>query len=127
GVLGSADVAVADDGDADGVLDGGDVLPAGLAGVSVFACAGVEGAGVEAAVFGHLGELDADDVGVVPSHAELYGEGNSDCGADGFEDALYLGEVLEESGASVARDDAFGGAAEVEVDDIEAGVLHDAG
>jgi len=46
GVFGGADVAVADDWDVHGVFDGGDVLPAGLAGVAVFAGAGVEGAGV---------------------------------------------------------------------------------
>ena len=62
GVLGSADVAVADDGDAHGVLDGGDVLPAGLAGVAVLAGAGVQGDGVEAAVLGEARELDADDL-----------------------------------------------------------------
>ena len=44
GVFGRADVAVADDRNVDGVLDGGDVLPAGLAGVAVLAGAGVQGA-----------------------------------------------------------------------------------
>ena len=72
-VFGRADVAVADDGNADRVFDGGDVLPAGLAGVSVFAGAGVEGAGVEAGVFGHFGEGRRRRCGwVVPAQTELY-------------------------------------------------------
>ena len=108
-------------------LHGGDVLPAGLAGVAVLAGAGVEGDGVEAAVFGQLGEFDADDVFVVPAHAELDGEGNGDGGADGLEDALDLRQVAQEAGAAVAGDDALGRAAEVEVDEVEAGVLNDAG
>ncbi len=40
---------------------------------------------------------------------------------------LDLRQVLEQAGAAVAGDDALGGAAEVEVDDVEAGVLDDAG
>ena len=108
-------------------FDGGDVLPAGLAGVAVLAGAGVEGAGVEAAVFGHLREVDADDVLVVPAHAELDGEGDGDCAANRLEDDLDLREVAQEAGAAVAGDDAFGWTTEIEVDEIEAGVLDDAG
>ena len=37
------------------------------------------------------------------------------------------GQVAQEAGASIAGDDAFGGAAEVEVDHVEAGFLDDAG
>ena len=127
GVFGSADVAVADDWNVDGVFDGCDVLPAGLAGVAVFAGASVESDGIEAAVFGDAGEIDADDVLVVPAHAELDGEGNGDGGADGLEDGLDQREVAQQAGAAVAGDDALGGAAEVEVDEVEAGVLDDAG
>ena len=64
---------------------------------------------------------------VVPAHAELDRERNSDGGADGFEDALDLRKIFEESGAAVARDDTLGWAAEVEVNEVEAGVLNDAG
>ena len=81
GVLRRADVAVADDRNLHGILHSGDVLPASLAGVAVLARAGVQGDGVEAAVLGQLRELDADDVLVVPAHAELHGEGNGDGGA----------------------------------------------
>ena len=47
--------------------------------------------------------------------------------ADGLEDALDLREVAQQAGAAVAGDDALGGAAEVEVDEVEACVLDDAG
>ena len=57
GVLGRADVAVADDRNGDSVLDGGDVLPARLAGVAVLAGAGVKGDGVQAAVFGQASRV----------------------------------------------------------------------
>ena len=40
---------------------------------------------------------------------------------------LDAGQVAQQAGAAVAGDDALGGAAEVEVDDVEAGVLADAG
>jgi len=87
----------------------------------------VEGDGVEAAVFGEAGELDADDLCVAPSHAELDGEGNGDGGADGFEDGFDEREIAQQAGASVATDDALGGAAEIEIDEVEAVVFDDAG
>ena len=40
---------------------------------------------------------------------------------------LDLRQVAQQAGAAVAGDDALGRAAEVEVDEVEAGVLHDAG
>ena len=44
-----------------------------------------------------------------------------------FEDGLDQREVAQQAAAAVAVDDALGGAAEVEVDEVEAGVLADAG
>jgi len=52
GVFGRADVAVADHGNLDGLLDGGDPFPAGVSAVALLAGAGVEGNGSEAATFG---------------------------------------------------------------------------
>ena len=127
GVFGGADVAVADYRDIDCVLYCGYVLPAGLSCVAVLAGAGVEGYGVEAAVFGHLREVDADDVLVVPAHAELDGEGDGDRAANGLEDGLDLREVAQEAGAAVAGDDTLCGTTEIQVYEIEAGVLDDAG
>ena len=127
GVFGGAYISVADDGDFDGGFDFGDVLPTGLAGVPLFAGAGMDGDGVETGVFGKFGEGDADDVVVVPAEAELDGERNCNGGAHRFEDFGDEGQVAEKAAASVAGDDAFGGAAEVEVDQVEAGLLDDAG
>ncbi len=87
----------------------------------------MEGYGVEAAVFSEACEFDADDVFVVPAEAELDGEGDLDGGSDGLEDLLDAGEIAQEAGASVAGDDSLGGAAEVEVDEVEAGVGADLG
>src|SRR5882724_9375552 len=78
GIFRGANISVADDGKLDRVLDGCNVLPAGLAAVAVLAGAGVEGHSLKATVFCHLCEFDADDVLVVPSHAELDGKGDSD-------------------------------------------------
>ena len=64
---------------------------------------------------------------VVPSQAEFYGEGDGDGVADGAEDVGDFGQVAQQAGAAVAADDALGRAAEVEVDEVEAGVLDDAG
>ncbi len=44
-----------------------------------------------------------------------------------LEDFGDEGQVAQQAAAAVAGDDAFGGAAEVEVDHVEAGVLDDAG
>ena len=127
GVLGGEDVAVSDDGDAHGVLNRGDVLPARLAGVAVLAGAGVKRDGVQAAVLSEFRQRHADDVGVVPAHAELDREGDGDSGAHALEDDLDEREIAQQAGAAVAADDAFRGAAEVQVDEVEAGVLADAG
>ena len=67
-----------------------------------------------------------DEVAVVPAEAELDGEGNRHGGADSLEDLPDQGQVAKQAAASVAGDDALGGAAEVQVDEIEAGVLDDA-
>ena len=86
----------------------------------------MQGDGVEAAVLGEAREVDADDVVVVPAHAELDGEGDGDGGANRAEDALDGRQVAQQAGAAIAANDALGRAAEVQVDEIEAGVLDDA-
>src|ERR1700751_5908293 len=55
GVFGGTDVAVADDRDPDGVFDGGDPFPAGLAAVAHFTGAGMEGDCGQPAIFRHAG------------------------------------------------------------------------
>src|ERR1035441_3184527 len=105
------------------------VFPAFLfiVGMSVPMALGVQGDGVEAAVLGDAGEVDAYDVVVIPSHAELDGEGDGDGGANRAKDAPDGRQVAQQAGAAIAANDALGRAAKVEVDEIEAGVLDDAG
>ena len=59
--------------------------------------------------------------------AELDGEGNRDRLADGAEDLADAGQVPQQARAAVAADDSLGGAAEVQVNGVKAGVLDDAG
>ena len=106
-------------------LSDGDPLPARLSAVALLAGAGVEGDGGESAFFGHLRELDVDDFLVVPSGAKLDGEGNLHGGADGLEDVADERQIAQQAGASVAGDDLAGGAAEVEIDEVEAHILDD--
>src|ERR1035441_10247826 len=105
------------------------VFPAFLfiVGMSVPMALGVQGDGVEAAILGQAGEVDADDVVVIPAHAELDGEGDGDGGANRAKDALDGRQGAQQAGAALAANDALGRAAKVEVDEIEAGVLDDAG
>src|SRR5450432_4138088 len=61
GVFGSVDVAVADDGNLDGLLDAGDEGPVGVAGVALGAGAGVDGEAFYAGGLREFGDVDGDD------------------------------------------------------------------
>src|SRR6201999_759529 len=125
-VLWCADVAVADDRNLHGIFDCGDPLPAGLAGVSLLARASVQCDGVESAVFGHLCEFHADDIRVVPPHAELYGEGNRYRCAHALEDLVNRRQIAKQTASAIAIHDALRRAAEIQIDEIEASGLADA-
>src|SRR6185312_13104925 len=86
GVFGRAHVSVADNGDGNCVLYGGDPLPARLTGVALLAGAGMQGDGSKAGLLRDAGQLHANDVVVVPAEANLDGERDGDGGADGLED-----------------------------------------
>ena len=88
GIFGSDDIAVADDGDFDSVLDLGDAYPIGFASVTLLAGARVESEGGKANIFGHFGGFDMDELIVVPAGAEFHRKWNGDGGLDGFE---YVG------------------------------------
>src|ERR1017187_9298762 len=72
GVLGRDDIAIADHGDPDGGLDGGDAVPIGLTGVALLAGARMQGDGVEPAILGELRHGDGDQIVVVPAGAVLH-------------------------------------------------------
>src|SRR5258706_6696509 len=104
GIFGSVDVAIANNGNADGLLDGGDDVPVGLAGVTLHARAWVDGDGFDTDGFGELGDVDRDDGVFVPAGAELDGERNFYGGADGAEDLLEQRHVSKEAGAAALDD-----------------------
>src|SRR5947207_4415124 len=126
-VFRSTDITIADHRDLDRSLDGGDPFPAGVAAIALLAGAGMHGYGVQAAVFGHAGQLHADNVVVVPSQAELHGEGDLHSGTHFFKDAADHRQVFEQTRAAIALDHALSWTSKVEVHQIKAGVLHDPG
>ena len=94
GVFRRVDVAIAYYGNADGLLDRGDDIPVGLAGVALHARARVNGDGFDTDGFGELGDVDGDDGVFVPTGAEFDRERNFYGGADGAEDLLDRKSVV---------------------------------
>jgi len=117
GIFGHVDVAITDYGNAYGLLDGGDDVPVGLAGVALHACARVDGDAFDADGFGEPGDVDRDDGIFVPAGAELDGQRNLYGGAHGAEDLLQQRQVAQQAGAA-ALDYFFGRAAEIDVDRV---------
>lgn len=126
---GRGDVAVADDGDVDArvVLDLADEGPVGFAGVHLAAGAPVDGQGGDTAVLQLFGQGGDALVLAVPAEAGLDGDGQLDGFDDLTRDVEHEGDVLEQSGAGSLAGYALDGAAEVEVDDVGAGLFDDAG
>src|SRR5260221_8457405 len=114
GVFRRVDVAIADDGNAHGLLDGGDEIPVGLAGVALHARARVDGDGFDADGFRELGDVNGYDGILVPAGAQLDGERDFYGGAHRAEDLLEQRHVAQQAGAS-ALHDFLGGAAEIDV------------
>ena len=120
---GRADVAVADHRDADRIGHRGDVLPSSLAGVAILARASVQRNGVQAAVLRQLRQLDADNVLVVPSHADLHRKRDRHSGPDSLKDRLDQRQIAQQAGAAIAGHDPLRRAAEVQIDQVEARIL----
>src|SRR6058998_226248 len=76
GVFGMVDVAVADDGNFHGLLDGGYDAPVGGAGVTLGAGAGMDSNGFDADALRHFRNVDGDDGIFVPAGAEFDGQRN---------------------------------------------------
>ena len=92
-----ADVAVADDGQPDGVLHRRNPLPSGFAGVALLTRPSMQSDGVQPAIFCELRQLDTDDVGVVPAHPKLDREGDRDCSADLLKDHLDQRQIAQQT------------------------------
>src|SRR5258706_6442433 len=122
GVFRRVDVAIADDGNAHGLLDGGDEIPVGWAGVALHARARVDGDGFDADGFRELGDVNGYDGILVPAGAQLDGERDFYGGAHGAEDLLEQRHVAQQAGAS-ALHDFLGGAAANDVDRVVAEIF----
>src|SRR5260221_5208083 len=98
GVFRRVDVAIADDGNAHGLLDGGDEIPVGLAGVALHARARVDGDGFDADGFRELGDVNGYDGILVPAGAQLDGERDFYGGAHRAEDLVAERHVAQPPG-----------------------------
>src|SRR4029077_7248920 len=96
GVFGSVDVAVTNDGNAHGLLDGRDEVPVGGASVALGAGARVNGYGFDARFLCQLGNVYGDDGVFVPAGAELDGERDFHRGTDGAEDFAEQWKIAKE-------------------------------
>ena len=101
--------------------------PIGLAGVALLAGARMQRDGVQPAILGELGHGDGDQFVIVPAGAVLHGERDGDGGADFAQQAFHQRQIAQQAGAAVALDHFVDGAAEVEIEDVEAQILADAG
>src|SRR5258707_6656651 len=100
GVFRRVDVAIADDGNAHGLLDGGDEIPVGLAGVALHARARVDGDGFDADGFRKLGDVNGYDGILVPAGAQLDGERDFYGGAHGAGDLVESPHVRQPDGSA---------------------------
>ena len=126
-ILRRENVAVADDGNLDGLLDLADQRPIGPAGVALRACTSVDRDGLQPAVLGDTRHLHRNDGLVIPAGAELAGKGDFHRRSYGAQNVFDQGQVSEQSRSAIAFDDFLDRAAEVEVDRVKAEILDDAG
>src|SRR5271163_2158539 len=133
GVFWGVDVAVANHGNSYGLLDGGDDVPVGGAGVTLGAGARVDSHAFDAYGFGEFRDLHGDDGVFVPPSAQFDGEGNFYGGAHGAEDVFQQWKIAEKAGAA-ALHYLFGRTAEIDVHGVEpevfdhlGGFCHDGG
>lgn len=127
-LLGSADVAVADDGDvyARIALHLAYQRPVGFARVHLGTCASVNGERLDAAVLQSFCQIGYDEIVGVPSKARLHGDGRVYCL---HHIACYVEQqryVLQHSGSCSLASHLLHGAAEVDVDDVGMHFFNDA-
>jgi hypothetical protein len=122
----TADVAVSDDWNLDGLLDGGDPFPARVAAVALLAGASVQSNRAQAAALGDVSQFHADDFVVVPSGAEFHGEGDFHGGAHRFKNPADQWQIAQQAGAAVALHDFLRRASKIQIDEVEAQVFDQA-
>jgi len=78
---------------------------------------------VQAGLFGKSRQVDADNMVIIPAHAELHGEGNRHRRTHRFENLSDQWQIAQQTAPAVARYYALCRAAEVQVHHVEAGVF----
>src|SRR5439155_5840042 len=82
---------------------------------------------VETAIVGHPREFRAHNLVLAPAGAELHGKRNLYRGADALKDGADARQIAQQSRTTVALHHAFGRTAKIQVNDIEAQLLHNLG
>ena len=101
--------------------------PIGLAAITLLAGAGMQRDGLQAAIFRQPRHLHGDQFAIVPAGAVFQSERNVDGGAHLAQEPFDQRQIAEQTGAAVALHYFIHGAAEIDVEDVEAEVLADAG
>lgn len=122
------DAAIADDGNGEGLGDGEDGIPIGLAAVALFLGTAMDGEGFDACFEQALGNLYGIDGCGIPADADFGGDGNAPADAlDGSGgDILKELRLAQEGGTGAIVDDLGGGAAVVDIDKIRLEAIGDA-
>ncbi len=124
GPVGAADVAVADDGQLGPLLDLGDEVPVGAAGIPLRSCAPVDGDPVAAGV-GRSGHAFVNGFFLVaPPRPHLDGERQVDVVPDLRQVGFQVGGVAHEGGAATFLDHLLDGAAQVDIDEMRSCFPH---
>ena len=124
GVFRRADVAVADHRDRNRVFHRGDLFPAGMAGVTLLARAGMQRHCVQTALFRQLASGTQTMLSSFQPR-RIFTVRESSLPRAQLQKSSDQRQVTQQTGAAIARDDALGRAAEIQVDHVEARVLHD--
>src|SRR5579883_1463696 len=120
------EIAVADHGNVDGEFEASDVFPVRMAFIKLPRRARVQRHGLYAHPLRALGDVGVDQVVFAPAQAHLHRDGAIDRVDDGSHDLLAPLDVAQARGTAVDLRDFWGGAAEVDVDDVRAAFAHDA-
>ena len=114
-VGGGVNVAVADDRNTDGSLDGSNLLQGYAGAVHLLAGATVDANGVRAAVLQNFGHFHGVDMGGVKADADLDGDGDADGSLDGAHQLSGKCGIFEQRAALAVTDDLGHGAAHVQI------------
>ena len=126
GILWRANVTIANNRDAHGLFHIADYAPIRCAAIALHASARMNGDCFDAGLLGHLGDVNCDDIVLVPAGTNFDRERDSDNGANGAEENFEMRQVAQKARAA-ALDDFFHRTAEIDVHVVEAEILGEGG